>query len=191
MSEPTRTSPDRRCAAALLAVLGLACSIQAVAGEAASSRYSSLSEKDCTSAPIARDEEGQGGSSICPGVDGYRLQVDDDGARISIDVKTPAGKLLPLDFPGAVGSGFSSLGDTAEWRYPAAGGRVPRALIVRLNLSENPERSEVVTSYLVVSKLAADSACVIARIAPGEAQNEAARKAADAAPASPCLRPND
>jgi hypothetical protein len=191
MSGLTRSPRGRRFAAAALTALALSSSIQAAAGETGSSRYSSLIEKDCTAAPVPKDEEGQGGSSVCPGVDGYRLQVLDGDARMSIDVVTPAGKILPLEFWSTVGSGFSSLGNSAEWRYPASGGRVPKALIVRLNISENPERSELTTSYLVVSKLGADSACVIAKVAPGKGQNEAARKAADIAPAAPCLRSKD
>lgn len=170
-------------------VSALALSLQAAAGEAGSSRYSSLVEKDCVADPAPKEEDGHGGSSICPGVDGYRLRVVDGDARMSIEVLTPAGKTLPLDFWSTVTSGFSSVGDIAEWRYPASGGRVPHALIVRLNASEDPERPGITASYLVVGKLGADSACVIAKIGSGKNQNEAARKAADAAAGSPCLPP--
>lgn len=170
-------------------VSALALSLQAAAGEAASSRYSSLIEKDCVADPAPKEEDGHGGSSVCPGVDGYRLRVVDGDARMSIEVLTPAGKTLPLDFWSTVTSGFSSVGDMAEWRYPASGGRVPHALIVRLSASEDPERPGITASYLVVGKLGADSACVTAKIGPGKNQNEAARKAADAAAASPCLPP--
>ncbi|MBW8809925.1 MAG: hypothetical protein JF591_14090 [Lysobacter sp.] len=171
--------------------VALTLSIPAVASDAASSRYSSLVEKDCVADPAAKEDDGQGGSSVCPGVDGYRLRVVDGDARMSIEVLTPAGKTLPLDFWSMVTSGFSSVGDIAEWRYPASGGRVPQALIVRLNVSENPERPGITASYLVVSRLGVDAACVTAKIAPGKAQNEAARKAADVAAASPCLPPMD
>lgn len=169
--------------------MGLLLSLQATAGDAARSRYSSLAEKDCATAPVAEEEEGRGSSSLCPGLAGYRLRLEEGDTRISIDVVAPTGQATPLDFPGVVGSGFSSLGDIAEWRFPAAGSRTPQALIVRLNISENPERTEVVTSYLVVGRLGPGKPCVTAKIAPGKGQNEAARKAADAAPAAPCLRP--
>lgn len=187
MSGPTRSPRCKRYAAIGLIMLGLVLSFLARAGEPASSRYSSLLEKDCVADQVPKEDEGQGGSSVCPGVDGYRLRVVDGDVRMSIEVLTPTGKVLPLDFWSTVASGFSSVGDSAEWRYLALGARVPQALIVRLNVSENPERPGITASYLVVSKLGADSACVIAKIAPGKTQNEAARKAADAAAASPCL----
>lgn len=168
--------------------MGLLLSLQATAGDAARSRYSSLAVEDCATAPVAEEEEGRGSSSLCPGLGGYRLRLEEGDTRISIDVVAPTGQTTPLDFPGVVGGGFSSLGDVAEWRFPAVGSRTPQALIVRLNISENPERAEVTTSYLVVSRLGPGKPCVTARIAPGKGQNEAARKAADASLASSCLR---
>lgn len=178
-----------RCAGFAALALGLSLSTQAVGGDARS-RYSSLAAKACVFTPVAEADAGRGSSSLCPGVAGYRVRVEEGDTRVWIAVVAPDGQATQLDFPGVIGSGFSSLGDTAEWRFPAAGARAPQALIVRLNISENPERADVATSYLVIARLGPGKPCITAKVAPGKAQNEAARKAADAAPTAPCLRPN-
>ena len=100
-------------------------------------------------------------------VGGEDVRVEEGDTRVWIAVVAPDGQATQLDFPGVIGSGFSSLGDTAEWRFPAAGARAPQALIVRLNISENPERADVATSYLVIARLGPGKPCVTAKVAPG------------------------
>ena len=60
-------------------------------------------------------------------------------------------------------------------------------LIIRYNASENPEKPEKTTSYLVVTKITKDTACITDIVKPSKDQNETARKLADEAANKPCL----
>ncbi len=132
--------------------------------------YTNLGEKGCRT--IKADSSGAGSyEGICPGVGGYKLQIEEGDLRQNIQVITPAGKKHSLDLWTVIGSSFSSLGDKAEWRVRTQKGKVvPVALIVRYNLS-NPEDSTKITSYLAVAKLTASRICITAKIAPGAGAN--------------------
>jgi hypothetical protein len=65
---------------------------------------------------------------------------------------------------------------------------VPVALILRYNASEDPESPNKLISYLAVAKITTTEICVTDKILPGPKANEDARRAADAAPAKPCLK---
>ena len=163
----------------------LICAVGAAA-QTNRSVYTNLGEKSCKT--ITSDSS-EGGSyvGICPGVGGYKLQVEEGDLRQNIQVITPAGKKHSLDLWTVVGSNFSSLGEKAEWRIRTQRGKVvPVALIVRYNLS-NPEDSTKIASYLAVSKITASKICVTEKIAPGAGANEAARVAADKSADKPCL----
>lgn len=128
--------------------------------------------------------------SACRGVGGYNLQLEYDDARESITVYGPDRQKHPLEFWRVVSTGFSSVGQKAEWRVTTKNGKtVPHALIVRFNASENPEDSTKVTSYLVVAKITPGKVCVTDKIAPSATANEEARRAADASADKPCLEP--
>jgi hypothetical protein len=124
----------------------------------------------------------------CRGVGGYNLQLEYDDSRESITVYSPDRKKHPLELWQVISSGFSSVGQKAEWRVSKTNGKVvPTALIVRFNASENPEDSSKVTSYLVVAKITPQKICVTDKIAPSSTANEEARRAADASADKPCL----
>ena len=126
---------------------------------------------------------------ICPGVGGYKLSVSEDDARMSVTVVDPGGKEHALEYWNVITSGFSHLGDKAEWRVKKQKGKVtPVALIVRVNASENPEDASKKTSYLAVAKIMPGQICVTDKIAPSATANEEARRAADASSGKPCLK---
>ena len=144
--------------------------------------YSSLS--GCKLVKTGRDWSVQ----ACRGVGGYNLQLEYDDSRESITVFSPDRQQHSLNFWQVVSSGFSSVGQKAEWRVTKKNGKVvPHALIVRFNASENPEDSTRVTSYLVVAKITPEKICVTDKIAPSATANEEARSAADASADKPCL----
>ena len=162
--------------------------ICAVSASAQSNRsvYTNLGEKSCRT--IKADSSNVGSyEAICPGVGGYKLQVEEGDLRQNIQVITPAGQKHSLDLWTVVGSNFSSLGEKAEWRVRTQRGKVvPVALIVRYNLS-SPEDATKITSYLAVTKITAAKICVTDKIAPGADANVAARAAADKSADKPCL----
>ncbi len=138
---------------------------------------------------IELDQDTGSSTQRCAGVGGYSLLVEDDDARMSVTVVAPDGRKFALNYWVVVTTGFSTVGDKAEWRVTkGSDGRVtPTALIVRLVASEDPEDSSKTTSYLVVATIEKDKACVVAKVPPGPNQNEKAREIADAASGKPCL----
>jgi hypothetical protein len=141
--------------------------------------YTGLSEKACKTIESNPDE---GGSyrGECPGVGGYKLELLEGDLRQSINVIAPSGAKYELDLWTNVSGAFSSLGVRAEWRVRQTGKKqTPVALIVRFNASENPEKPEQNTSYLVVAKITGGAVCVTDVIKPSGNQNKLARARAD------------
>ncbi|MBU0656618.1 MAG: hypothetical protein KJ914_15970 [Gammaproteobacteria bacterium] len=163
----------------LCAALGLS-----LPTHAAETVYSELEGSSC------QDDQGNDehlAKGRCKGVGGYMLEWEDGDARQTLNVIDPSGNAFPLDLSTNVSSGFSALGAKAEWRVEMHGKKtVPMALIVRYNVSEDPEKPEKTTSYLVVSKITPDEVCVTDVVEPGSKANEQARELADVAVSKPC-----
>jgi hypothetical protein len=150
---------------------------------AADSVYTTIAPARCKT--IETHEEGASSVQKCAGVAGYDLLVEDADSRQSVTVVSPDGKKHPLNYWQVITTGFSSLGEKAEWRVEKKGARVhPYALIVRVNASENPEKPEQNSSYLAVAKITAAEVCVTDKVKT----NEEARQAADTSAAKPCLK---
>jgi hypothetical protein len=155
-----------------LAVLALFMFSSAAFGQK-KSIYTSLKAKDCKASgtPV---EDGYRG--ICPGVNAYALELLEGDLRQTINVIAPDKKKYELELWSNVSSGFSSLGAKAEWRME---GKIPVALILRFNASENPDDASKIKSYLVVVKIAKNDVCIIEILMPSKGQNLEARKLAD------------
>ncbi len=164
--------------------LGLTISFSTVLAAPLSSVYTPLEFGKCKVITRIVDE---GGSSVdvCPGVAGYRLQLEEGDLRQNVQVVFPSGQKYSLELWTTISGGFSSTGPKAEWRMS---GKVPKALIVRYNASENPEDSSKITSYLAVAKLSSSGACVVAKIKPSPTMNLEARRISDRASAMKCLQ---
>ena len=148
--------------------------------------YTSLGGRDCKT--ISTHEEGAQSTQRCAGVGGYGLLVEDFDSRMDVTVVAPGGKKYVLNYGQVVTTGFSSVGEKAEWRVKRQGKRVvPVALIVRLNASEDGAHPEKTTSYLTVAKITPGQICVTDKIAPAANANDEARRAADTAASRPCI----
>lgn len=140
------------------------------------SYYTSL--QDCPVIRSAPEEAGYS-RSACPGLGGYGLELVDADARHNLIVVAPDGQEHSLRLPSLSGGGFSSLGERVEWRGITGNGKFrPDAMIVRHEVIEDANEPERPTSYLLAVSLEG-TPCLAARIAPGDAQNERAREAAD------------
>jgi len=148
--------------------------------------YTNLDAKSCKT--LESETEGTGWyRGECKGIGGFKLHITEGDIRQSIDVIAPNKNKYELDLIGHVSSGFSTVGEKAEWRVTGKGKKqTPIALIVRFNASENSEDSSKITSYLVVAKITKNQICITNIVKPGAKQNEAARKSADSAAAAPC-----
>lgn len=148
--------------------------------------YTDLKTEKCKTIESFPDE---GGSyrGVCAGVGGFRLEVLEGDLRQSINIIALKGKKFELDFWTKVSGGFSSVGEKAEWRVTGKGKSAkPFALIVRYNVSENPEKPEQTTSYLVVTKITNKTACITDVVKPSADANELARQLADSSPNRNC-----
>jgi hypothetical protein len=160
----------------------------AISSEKTESVYTDITTEKCKT--TSSNEKEQWIVQMCAGVEGYKLEVYEDDIRQSMNVVPPQGKKSELNFQGTVASGFSSLGDKAEWRIETKDGKkVPRALIVRFNVAD-PEDPSKSTSYLVVSKISAEKSCVTDVVSPSADQNEEARRLADGASTKACKANN-
>lgn len=144
------------------------------------SAYTDLAGDKCKTTGV---DEGMPGnySGKCAGVGGYDLEVYLDDERNSIGVVLPSKKTVGLDFWNHFAN-FSALAEKAEWRMK---GKTPVAVIVRLNVFDNGDEKPP-TSYLVVSKISVNNACVTDIVKPGKNQNGQAQRLADKASTKPC-----
>jgi hypothetical protein len=152
----------------------------------AESVYTDLASEKCTTIESNSDE---GGSyqGECAGVGGYKLEVLEGDLRQTINVIAPNRKKFELELWNKVSSGFSAVGDKAEWRVVRTGKTVkPTALIFRFNASDNPEKPVQNTSYLIVVKITKTSACVTDVVKSAANANETARRLADNSADKPC-----
>ena len=150
--------------------------------------YTDLANEKCRTIESNADE---GGSykGVCKGVGGYKLEVLEGDLRQTINIIAPNRKKYQLQLWNKVSSGFSAVGDKAEWRVVRAGKTVkPTALIFRFNVSDNPAKSEENTSYLVVVKITKQTACVTDVVKPSANANVEARRLADESANKPCFQ---
>ena len=168
---PTNVSPDGADSLAAVSV--------------PTSSYTELSGPPCSQ----EKETGMVSSEHdCPGVAGYRLVITNVDDRASITLITPEKKKYDLGFPMICNSGFTSIGQKAEWRVRDQDGRqVPIALIVRVNCQSLSVTTKVM-SYLSVSKITENEVCITDQIPPVRDANVQARAKADSSASKPCLK---
>ena len=148
--------------------------------------YTDLTEDRCSD--VEEDEAEEWSVQTCSGIGEFSLRVSEGDLRQTIDVVFPDGSKHELEMWTIVSSGFSTVGDKAEWRINKMDGKsVPVALIVRYNVNSDPEDTEKITSYLTVSKITEDDACITDVIKPIRNANERARELAETAATRPCL----
>lgn len=168
-----------------LFLIAILASVAVVANAQITSVYTDLDADKCKTLELAEDEGGLY-KGECKGVGGYKLYSREGDLRMSIDVVAPGNRVSQLQFWN-VSSAFSYLGAKAEWRLKKGS---PIALIVRFNISENPEDSSKITSLLVVSKVSKTGSCVTDVVRPQANQNAVARRLADASATKPCKFPD-
>ena len=148
-----------------------------------SSVYQLLTGKHCKHTSVV--ESGYG-FDVCKGVGGYTLELSDADQRNSIKLIAPDKKTFNLQFEAQDSLKMSRLEQKIEWRVIREGRKiVPVALITRFEVLESRESNKRV-SYLMVSKITADSACLTDIVKPSADANEEARKLADASANKPC-----
>lgn len=157
--------------------------LSSVVGQFAS-QYTSIDEKHCKTL----NSDDHYSVQSCPGFAGIEVKVEDVDLRQSITLVID-NKDYPLNFGQTTNHHFNELGSMIEWRYPVKQPKTITSMIVRMNVSENPDKPEKVTSYLIVTKIMKNNACVVGKISPQSdgSQNNKARLMADNAANMGCL----
>ncbi len=146
------------------------------------SNYTSIVEADCTT--LNADEVGSVQS--CPSFSNIKVRVTEGDLRQSI-ILSRRGIDYPLNFQETISANMSELGSKIEWRYQGGKPKSPVAMIVRFNVSENPEKPTKMSSYLIVSKITTDDICVVGKVPPQRQQNQEAHRMAEQSAGMPCL----
>ncbi|WP_163833941.1 hypothetical protein [Spartinivicinus ruber] len=148
------------------------------------SHYTSIDEQHCKTLELDNHSSVQS----CQGFANIVVKVTDFDLRQSITL-VQNNREFPLHFSDTVSSSFSELGSKVEWRYQGNNPDQVVSMIARLNVSDNSEQPGKVKSYLVVSKILADQACVVGKIPPQQdgSQNTKARQLADKAATLDCV----
>ncbi|MCB1023953.1 MAG: hypothetical protein KDB79_06180 [Acidobacteria bacterium] len=143
--------------------------------------YSGLNPENCKAVSV---DQGMPGNYVgrCKGIGGFDLEYYLDDERNSLGVVSPSKNVRALNF-WSYFSGFSELGEKAEWRIK---NNKPVALIVRLNVSDQEDETKK-TSYLIVAKISEEDSCVTDVLKPGKDQNLRARRLADKALTKKCM----
>ena len=158
-----------------------------VQAQAPQSIYTSVEARKCRR---VKSSDAEAGDYLgrCDGTAGYTLLLAEGDLRQNVTIVTPQKKQHSLDLWTIVSPAFSNVGPNVEWRVVR---HSPIALILRYNASEDPEKPDKKTSYLVVTKITTNEICVTDKVAPGTLANEEARRLADEATTKPCLKPKD
>jgi len=146
------------------------------------SSYTSIAQKDCRTL----ESDNLGSIQECESFAGMKVTVIEGDIRQSITLSRDD-KQYELNFWNTVSYGFSSLGLELEWRYLHNQFDNPVGIIVRLEVNEDEDDSEKVTSYLVVSKITEKEICVVGKVAPQKNQNEAAREMVEQSNKMSCI----
>ncbi len=151
-----------------------------------SSVYTDLSSDKYKTIDSNEDEDFS--IELCPGIAGYKLEVDYGDARETVTVIAADGKKYPLDFMNLVTPYFSNVGKKAEWRVINKDNKmIPTAIIIRLNSTEDGREK----SRLTVTKVSLGQICLTDVIEPVANQNQKARDSADLAGGKACLTPKN
>ena len=134
------------------------------------SSYTSIAQKDCQTL----ESDNLGSIQNCESFAGMKVTVIEGDIRQSITL-TRDDKKYELNFWNTISYGFSSLGLELEWRYKRNQFDNPIGMIVRLEVNEDDEDMEKVTSYLVVSKISEKEICMVGKVSPRKNQHESAR----------------
>ena len=157
--------------------------------EKVESIYTDFGDKNCKQLKTDA-EDGILYRGECRGVGGYKFIFYESEHHQSLDLVAPDGKKFDLNLQISVAPSY--LGKKAEWRVRKQGKKIiPTALIVRMNVLDDPDDREKAKSFLLVIKITKDAACLTDKIEPSvENQNLKARELADVAAEKPCFENN-
>lgn len=150
------------------------------------SSYTSIDQKDCHTL----ESDNLGSIQECESFADMKVTVIEGDVRQSITL-TRNERQYELKFWNMLSSGFSALGLELEWRYKHNQFDSPLGLIVNLEVNEDEENMEAMSSYLIVSKIREEDICIVSKVPPQKDQHLAAQKILESPDELPCLKSLD
>jgi len=146
------------------------------------SSYTSIAPKDCRTL----ESDNLGSIEECESFADMKVTIIEGDIKQGITL-TRDNKRYELNFRNAVSYSFISLGLELEWRYKRNEFEDPLALIVKLDVSEEQEGIDKVTSYFIISKITEKEICIVGKVEPQKNQNSIAQDMADKSHNISCL----
>jgi len=144
--------------------------------------YTSIDERKCQTL----ESDNLGSIEECESFAGMKIVVIEGDIKQGIIV-TRDNKRYDLDFKSVISDGFISLGLEIEWIYQHQEFDNPMAMLIRLDVNEDEEDVEKITSYSLVSKITEKEICIVGKVKIEENKDELAHKMAEEAYNMPCL----
>lgn len=146
------------------------------------SSYTSIAPKDCRTL----ESDNLGSIEECESFADIKVTVIEGDIKQGITL-TRDNQRYELNFRNTISYAFISLGFELEWRYKRNEFENPMALIVRLEVNEDPEDLDKVTSYLVVSKITEKEICIVGKVEAQKNQDKVARAMAEKSHEMSCI----
>jgi len=146
------------------------------------SSYTSIAQKDCRTL----ESDNLGSIEECESFADIKVTVIEGDIKQGIMLRRD-GKNYELNFRNAISYTFISLGLELEWRYKRNQFDNPIALITRLDVNNDPEDPEKISSYLVVSKITDNEICIVGKIEAQKNKNQMAKDMAEKSSTMSCI----
>jgi len=146
------------------------------------SMYTSIDEKDCQTL----ESDNLGSIEECESFAGMKIIVIEGDMKQAIIVIRD-NKRYELDLKSVIPNGFISLGLDLEWIYKHQEFDNPTAMLVRLDVNEDEEDIEKVTSYSLVNKITEKEICIVGKVKLEKNKDKLAHKMAEEAYSMPCI----
>ncbi|RUM67661.1 MAG: hypothetical protein DSZ07_08285 [Sulfurovum sp.] len=144
--------------------------------------YTSIDEKDCQTL----ESDNLGSIEECESFAGMKIIVIEGDMKQAIIVIRD-NKRYELDLKSVIPNGFISLGLDLKWIYKHQEFDNPVAMLAHLDVNEDKEDIEKVTSYSLVSKITEKEICIVGKIKIEKNKDKLAYKMAEEAYDMPCI----
>jgi len=146
------------------------------------SSYTSIAQKDCRTL----ESDNLGSIEECESFSDMKVTVIEGDMKQGITL-TRDNQRHELNFRNLISYAFISLGLELEWRYKRNEFDNPFALIIRLEVNEDPEDLDKTNFYLVVSKITEKEICIVGKVEAQKDQDNVARRMAEASINLSCI----
>ena len=146
------------------------------------SSYTSIAQKDCQTL----ESDNLGSIEECESFAGMTVVVIEGDIKQGI-ILTRDNKRYELNFRSVIPEEFIYLGLDLEWRYKYQEFDNPIAMIVRLDVNDDEEDMNKITSYSLISKITEKEICIVGKVKLEDNHKKLVHKMAEEAYKMPCV----